>query len=388
MPGWELIGTEEKESVNSIFSQSNGVMFAHGFDHLRNGRYRVREFEEELKNEHGVDHCLATTSGTMAQYLAMKALGIGPGDEVITQAFTFVATVETIIELGATPVIIDVDDTYNMDPTILEAAINSKTKLIIPVHMLGNPCEMDAINGIANKYEIPVLEDGCEAFGAFYKGKPVGDLADISVFSFDFAKTITTGEGGCVFTNNRFLDKRMREFHDHGHESNSLLPRGRDTKSFPGLNLRMSELQAAVGQAQLKKLTTIRDGNLRNKKIIKDALKQQKDSGLKFRRITDPQELADTLIFNFPELSRTKEVVGNLIDLGVPTKNLPDALDWHFAGKWNHMFNDVTRYKKSWHIEWAKTSDLLERSISIPILCNWSKTEVENITSQLLQALK
>ena len=135
-------------------------------------------------------------------------------------------------------------------------------------------------------------------------------------------------------------------------------------------------------------MTTIRDGNLRNKKIIKDALKQQKDSGLKFRRITDPQELADTLIFNFPELSRTKEVVGNLIDLGVPTKNLPDALDWHFAGKWNHMFNDVTRYKKSWHIEWAKTSDLLERSISIPILCNWSKTEVENLTSQLLQALK
>ena len=100
MPGWELIGSEEQESLNTIFTQSNGVMFAHGFDHLRNGRFRVREFEAELREVHSMRHCLATTSGTMAQYIAMKALGIGPGDEVITQAFTFVATVETIIELG------------------------------------------------------------------------------------------------------------------------------------------------------------------------------------------------------------------------------------------------------------------------------------------------
>lgn len=388
MPGWELIGAEEKESVNSIFSQSNGVMFAHGFDHLRNGRYRVREFEEELKNEHGVYHCLATTSGTMAQYLAMKALGIGPGDEVITQAFTFVATVETIIELGATPVVIDVDDTYNMDPSMLEAAINTKTKLIIPVHMLGNPCEMDVINKIANKYEIPVLEDGCEAFGAFYKDKPVGDLADISVFSFDFAKTITTGEGGCIFTNNRFLDKRMREFHDHGHESNSLLPRGRDTKSFPGLNLRMSELQAAVGQAQLKKLPVIRKGNTENKRFIKKALDSEKIDGLAFRRITDEQELADTLIFNFGDLKKTQSVVKKMAELNVPTKNLPDALDWHFAGKWNHMFIDVPRYKNSWPMEWEKTADLLERSISVPILCAWEQSELAEITAKLIEAAR
>ena len=161
----------------------------------------------------------------------------------------------------------------------------------------------------------------------------------------------------------------MREFHDHGHESNSLLPEA-EILIFPGLNLRMSELQAAVGQAQLKKLKIIREGNLRNKKIIKDALIENQDSGLKFRRITDPEELADTLIFNFPELTRTQEVVEKLTELGVPTKNLPDALDWHFAGKWNHMFNDVPKYKKSWHMEWAKTANLLERSISIPILCN------------------
>ena len=387
MPGWELIGSEEQESLNTIFTKSNGVMFAHGFDHLRNGRFRVREFEAELREVHSMRHCLATTSGTMAQYIAMKALGIGPGDEVITQAFTFVATVETIIELGATPVILDVDDTYNMDPTLLEQAITPKTKLIVPVHMLGNPCEMDKITEIAKRHGIPVLEDGCEAFGGFYKGKPVGALGDISVFSFDFAKTITTGEGGCIFTNDRFIDKRMREFHDHGHESNSLLPRGRDTKSFPGLNLRMSELQAAVGQAQLKKLKIIREGNLRNKKILKDALSVHESKGLQFRRITDAAELADTLIFNFPEMDKTQAVVSKLAELGVPTKNLPDALDWHFAGKWNHMFNDVLRYRKVWPIEWSKTADLLERSISIPILCNWSTEELDDLTSRILKAV-
>ena len=123
MPGWELIGNEEKEALNEIFDESNGVMFAHGFGHLRNGRYRVREFEQKLANYFEVGNVLATTSGTMAQYIAMRAMGIGPGDEVITQAFTFVATVETILEIGAIPVVVDVDDSYNKDPVELEVAI-------------------------------------------------------------------------------------------------------------------------------------------------------------------------------------------------------------------------------------------------------------------------
>ena len=235
----------------------------------------------------------------------------------------------------------------------MEQAITPKTKLIVPVHMLGNPCDMDKINEIAKRHGIPVLEDGCEAFGGFYKGKPVGSLGDISVFSFDFAKTITTGEGGCIFTNDRFLDKRMREFHDHGHESNLTQSLSR------GLIQRMSELQAAVGQAQLKKLSIIRDGNLTNKKAIKDALISEKVQGLEFRRITDTNELADTLIFNFPEVEQTNEVVKRLGELGVPTKKFTDALDWHFSGKWNHMFVDVPRYKKSWPVEWSRTADLL-----------------------------
>ena len=388
MPGWELIGKEEQDSLNSIFSESNGVMFAHGFDHLRNGRYRVREFENELKEFVSVKHCLATTSGTMAQYIAMKAMGIGPGDEVITQAFTFVATVETIIAIGATPIIVDIDDSYNMDPALLKNAINKNTKLIIPVHMLGNPCDMDAIVTIAHEHDIPVMEDGCEAFGGEFNNKKVGSLADVSVFSFDFAKTITTGEGGCIFTDDKYLDKAMREYHDHGHESNKLLPRGRDTKAFPGLNLRMSELQAAVGQAQLKKIGYIVGNNQRNKSILKKLISAANIPGLKFRRITDKQELADTLIFNFDSVDKTNEVATKMAENGIGTKNLPDALDWHFAGKWNHMFNDVEGYKKTWPVEWKKTADLLERSISIPILCESTEAEMHEMAQNIIKQLK
>ena len=153
-------------------------------------------------------------------------------DEVITQSFTFVATVEAIIALGATPKIIDINETYNMDPDLLEKEITNNTKLIVPVHMLGNPCEMDKINKIAIKNKIPVLEDGC-SLGASFKGKFVGNLADVCVFSLDFAKTITCGEGGLITTNDQNIFKYCKEFHDHGHENNPKLPRGRDTRSIP-----------------------------------------------------------------------------------------------------------------------------------------------------------
>ena len=367
MPGWELVGDEERESLNEIFDESNGVMFAHGFGHLRNGRFRVREFEKRLGEYFGVKNVLATTSGTMAQYIAMRAMGIGPGDEVITQAFTFVATVETILEIGATPVLVDVDSSYNMDPIALEAAITENTKLIVPVHMLGNPCDMDAICSVAKRYDIPVMEDACEAFGAKYKGRWVGGLADVSIFSFDYAKTITTGEGGAIFTNDATLDRAMREFHDHGHENNPSLPRGLDSRTRYGLNLRMNELQAAVGLAQLDKLEKIRSLNTINRdaffKEIGDAV-----DGLVMRRLTSADELADTIIFQIECNSKRQKVVSYLNECGMGTKNLPDAIDWHFAGTWRHMF-DGSLHNPDFKFKWSKTEELLRSSVSIPVLC-------------------
>ncbi|MBL7810761.1 MAG: DegT/DnrJ/EryC1/StrS family aminotransferase [Bacteroidetes bacterium] len=373
MPGFELIGKEELAGLQDIFETSNGVLFPHGFDGLRNGRYRVREFERKFSAKIGSAHAQAVTSGTVAQVVAMLAMGVKPGDEVITQAFTFVATVETILMIGAVPVIVDVDDTYNMDPVELEKAITDKTRLIVPVHMLGNPASMDEILAVASRHNIPVLEDSCEALGASYKGKYAGTLGDIGIYSLDFGKTITTGEGGMIVTNNSGYYKFMKEFTDHGHENNPALPRGRDTRSMYGMNYRMNEMQGAVGMAQLDKLDQIVSANRRNKKLLKDALNTDK---IQFRNITDEAgELADTLIFHFEKASMATEFVKQYNAAGYGTKNIPDAIDWHFAGTWNHMFAGVPAYRDSWKTAWQRTADLLARSVALPVMVNTTEEE-------------
>lgn len=375
MPGYELMGGEEQRNLNEIFETSNGVLFPHGFVALRNGRYRVREFEKLFSKKLECSYTQAVTSGTVAQLVAMVSMGIKAGDEVITQSHTFVATVESILAIGAIPVIVDVDDTYNIDPVSLENAITPRTKLIVPVHMLGNPASMVEILDIGKRYGIPVLEDGCEALGATFNGKYVGTLGDVGIFSLDFAKTITTGEGGLVVTNNPDYYKYAKEFHDHGHESNPAFPRGRDTRSIVGMNYRMSEMQGAVGIAQLEKLDFIVSKNRENKHFLKNNMQKDK---INFRRITDVEgDLADTLIFNFENASFANKFLEAYNAAGYGTKNIPDAIDWHFSGTWNHMFGNVPAYRDTWRTQWKRSAELLERSIAIPIYVNTTAEESE-----------
>jgi 8-amino-3,8-dideoxy-alpha-D-manno-octulosonate transaminase len=375
MPGFELMGAEEKANLIEIFETSNGVMFPHGFDALRNGRYRVREFEKKFREKLNIKHAQAVTSGTVAQLVAMHAMGIKPGDEVITQSFTFVATVEAILALGAVPVIVDIDDTYNMDPVAMENAITDKTKLIVPVHMLGNPASMDEIMANAARYKMPVLEDSCEALGATYKGQWAGTIGEVGIFSLDFGKTITTGEGGMIITNDDAVFKYAKEYHDHGHESNPAFPRGKDTRTIYGMNYRMNEMQGAVGMAQLEKLDYIVAKNRENKTILKNGILNDK---IQFRRLTDAAgDLADTLIFNFENTDLTGRFVKAYYEAGYGTKNVPDAIDWHFAGTWNQMFSDVPAYRDSWSTVWAKSAALLNRSVAIPVMVKSTHEDLE-----------
>ena len=203
MPGWEIVGKEEQSKINQIFTKSGGVMFAHAFEKQRNNIFRVRIFEKKISQFLKTKFCLACTSGTMAQYIAMKALGVKRGDEVITQAFTFVATAEAIIALGAKPVFVNIDFSLNMCPKDLIKKITKKTKIIIPVPMLGNQTIINVIKKIAKNKKIAVLEDACEAFGARQNNKYVGTQTDVGIYSLDFAKTITTGEGGLIVTNKK-----------------------------------------------------------------------------------------------------------------------------------------------------------------------------------------
>lgn len=387
MPGFELVGREERAAIEAIFDQSNGVMFAHGFAALRNGRYRVREFEAAFARKFASAHAQAVSSGTIAQYVAMLAMGVRPGDEVITQSFTFVATVEAIISIGAVPVIVDIDDTYNMDAEALERAITPKTRLIVPVHMLGNAADMERILAVAWRHDIKVLEDACEALGATYRDRHCGSLADAGIFSLDFAKTITTGEGGMIVSDDAGIHKYCREFHDHGHESNPAVSRGRDTRSMPGLNFRMTEMQAAFGIAQLAKLDQIVALNRRNKRALKEVLAQS--DRIRFRRITDEAgDLADTLIFNFENKELCEAFLRRYTEAGFITKNVPDAIDWHFAGTWNHMFREVPAYRDTWRSAWARSGELLGRSVAVPIFVKSSEDEMHSQGEAMLKMLR
>ena len=202
MAGWELLGKEEKKAINRIFDKEGKVFLAHGFNKFRK-RFHVREFEKVCSKKFNSKFSVCVSSGTAAIKVALRALGVKRGDEVITQSFNFIATIEAILDIGAEPIITNVDKSLNMDPQDLKTLITKKTKAIIPVHMLGVPARMDEILKIAKKRKIKVIEDNCEAVGAKYRGKFLGTIGDVGVLSFDYAKMITTGgEGGLVLTNN------------------------------------------------------------------------------------------------------------------------------------------------------------------------------------------
>ena len=363
MPGFELINKEEKKAVIKIFSEG-GTFFAHGFQKFRK-KYHVREFEIACAKKFKTKYALCVTSGTAAIKIALKALKVKPGDEVITQSFNFIATIEAILDIGAKPVIVNVDSTLNMDFLELEKKITKRTKAIIPVHMLGVPANMKKINKIAKEKKIKILEDNCESVGGKYNGKYLGSIGDVGVLSFDHGKTITTGEGGMLLTNKFLIYKYTKEYHDHGHENNPKYPRGNDTKKIYGFNYRMTELQGAIGKVQLKKLNLIIKSNKKKYLILNKSIKKS----FKIRKIPKSSELIyDCFIFFVKDKKIRNKIIRKLITLGIGTKNLPDAIKWHCSYFWSHALskNEVRNSKK--------TFKLISSAVAIPI---WLKVSIK-----------
>jgi 8-amino-3,8-dideoxy-alpha-D-manno-octulosonate transaminase len=387
MAGNELVGAEELRAITEIFTESGGVLFAHGSDARRNKIYRVRDFERASADYFGSKHCVAVNSGTAALSTALRAMGVGRGDEVITQAFTFVATVEAIVQCGATPIVVDVDESLNMCPMSLEAAITPATKCIVPVHMHGNPAKLTEILAIARKRNLLVLEDACQAIGATYKGKFTGSIADMGVFSLDFGKNITTGEGGLVFTSRPEFHKFAAAYCDHGHANDPGLPRARETAYVCGFNFRMTEMQAAVGLAQLKKLGWILSKNRENKAFMKDRITDALGGKIQFREITDPGESSDSLMFFAPSRAVAERVVKALAGK-IGFKNVPDAMAWHFAAYWEHIWKDHPTYKSNFKEMWRKSEALVSRCFSLPVNVLPSKDSMEKTVDEVCGAIR
>ena len=269
---WPSFTQEEADAVSQVLL-SNKVNYWTGTE--------CREFEKEFAAWAGTDYAVALANGTLALDVALQAMGIGEGDEVIVTPRSFIASVSTVVNAGAMPVFADVDNnTGNISATTIAPKITDKTKAIICVHLAGWPCDMDEIMALAKQHNLWVIEDCAQAHGAKYKGKPVGSIGHVGAWSFCQDKIMTTGgEGGMVTTNDKVLWQKMWEYKDHGKNYDSIYhkqhpPGFRWLHDSFGTNWRMMEMQAVIGRIQLKKMAEWTKIRTQNAKILRDALTQ------------------------------------------------------------------------------------------------------------------
>jgi len=273
----------------------------------------VFQLEEELAKYIGVEHCVCVSSGTDALLIAMMALDLKPGDEVITTPFTFFATAETIILLGAKPVYVDIDKrTYTLDPSLVEAAINERTKAILPVSMFGQCADMDRINEIADSYQIPVIEDAAQSFGATYKGRHSCNLGQIGCTSFFPAKPLGAyGDAGACFTQDSQLAERIREIRDHGQS-------GRYDHVSIGINGRMDTLQAAVLLAKLDIFEEELNSRAQVAENYSELLKPAENSGCLTLPGLEPHNISSWAQYTV-EVNQRSYIQNMLSEKGIPT---------------------------------------------------------------------
>ncbi len=371
-PGVELIGDEEIQEVLDVLRSRRLVRY--GAEDDPAFRAKVRQLEAEVARTVGVGYAIAMNSGTSALYAALAGLGIGPGDEVIVPGFTFVASISAIVYNGALPVLAEIDDTLNLDPSDVEARITSQTRAILAVHMLGNPARLNELQQIARRHDLALIEDAAQAFGASYFGQPVGRLGVVAAFSFNVFKTITSGDGGMLVTSDEALYRRCFAVHDQGHSPHrSGIEIG--TRPLLGLNFRMTELSGAVLLAQLRKLEQIRSHLRANKQLFKSLIAGIPD--LRFRTLPDPAgDLATHLVVIFPSADVAGRVAADL-----RSRVLADS-GWHIYSKMEHLLQRRTATMRgcpfycSCHEERQRdyrpgmlpqTDDLASRAMSIGI---------------------
>ncbi|HXL58003.1 MAG TPA: DegT/DnrJ/EryC1/StrS family aminotransferase, partial [Chitinophagaceae bacterium] len=334
MPGFELFSDAERKELNDVLE--TGVLMRYSFDGARKGHWKAKELEQAIVKTFECKYAQLTSSGTSALTTALSALGIGYGDEVMMPSFTFVASFEAVLSVGAIPVLVDIDETLTLNPDAVHKAITPRTKCVMPVHMCGGMADMDALKRICNEHNLLLLEDACQSIGASYKGKYVGTIGNAGTFSFDFVKTITCGEGGAVMTNDEGIYIKCDGYSDHGHDHKGV-DRGADLHPFPGYNFRISELHAAVGLAQIRRLNDFLEIQKKNHAQLKNILEQIPE--ISFRII--PDETGDSCTFLswfLPTSEITRHVVAELKAQNILAGNFYwYDNNWHYIRKWDHL---------------------------------------------------
>ena len=395
MPGFEFFGEEEKKEVNEVLE--TGILMRYGFEGPRKGIWKSKELEQAICSRFNTKYAQLTSSGTAALTTAMASLGIGAEDEVIMPAFTFVASFEAVLSVGAVPVLVDIDSSLTLDPVAVEAAITSKTKCIMPVHMCGSMADLDALKAICDKHQLILLEDACQSIGGTYKGKPLGSIGHAGTFSFDFVKTITCGEGGVVMTNDKEVYTKADAYTDHGHDHLGV-DRGADLHPFLGYNFRISELHAAVGLAQIKKLDQFLALQKKNNQILRSYL--EKVPGITFRAIPDPAgDSYSFLSWFLASQAATEKVIEALKQASLLAGNFYwYANNWHYIRKWDHLKNvqslsslHETQQKALAALNtksFEKSDAIMSRCISTAISLTWSESQIHEKGAAMLKVIE
>ncbi len=395
MPGFEFFDAEERKHIDDVMQ--TGILMRYGFDGPRKGIWKAKELEQAICNRFGSKYSQLVSSGTAAITTALSALGIGYGDEVIMPVFTFVASFEGVLSVGAIPVLIDVDDTLTLKPEAVRKAITPKTKCVMPVHMCGSMADMDALQQICKEHNLILVEDACQSIGASYKGKHLGTIGDAGTFSFDFVKTITCAEGGAVLTNREDVYINSDGFSDHGHDHKGA-DRGADLHPFIGYNYRISELHAAIGLAQISKLDKFLGIQKKNHAQLKSILSQVPE--ISFRRIPDPA--GDSCTF-LSWMLPTAEIMNAVVNEMKAQNILPGNFywynnNWHYIRKWDHLKNSTTLNALSPELkaavihhagkDFSASDAILSRCVSTAISLTWTEEQVKEKGEKMVQVIK
>jgi len=398
-PGGMSIAEEEEAAVLEVLR--NKHLFRYHSPH--DTPSKVAELEEAFRANKGTRYSVAVTSGTAALTCGLHGIGIGPGDEVILPAYTWIASAAAVLAAGGIPIIAEVDETLLLDPADVERKITPHTKAIMPVHMRGAPCRMDAIMAVAQQHGLRVIEDVAQANGASYQGQACGTFGDVGCFSLQFNKIITSGEGGMVVTNTEEIWQRANMYHDVIGALNLNFDRD---ELLCGVNYRMPELLAAVSLVQLGRLDGLLTDMRTRKQIMKNGMAEIAErKGITFREITDPAGDASIALVFFMESAESAQTVAKALsaeNIGASTLYSRDNLDYHVYAHWIPVMEQRTWSSTGGPWRWAKRDiayhhdmcprslDLLGRAVHLnvsPLLNNEDMEETIEGLNRVLEVM-
>ena len=381
------MGQEEKDAVARVIDSKQ--LFK-----VNNGPLKETEnCEREIREMFKVKRAVLMTSGTASLTSALIGMGVGPGDEVIIPAYTYIATALAVVSTGAMPVVAEIDETLMLDPDDIENKITQRTKVILPVHMMGYPCDMEKIMAVAKKHNLFVLEDACQGNGGFFKGKRLGSIGDAGAFSFNYFKIISAGEGGALLTNNQEIFEKALIYHDSGaiaYFGDQM--NGFSTEPVCGTEYRIGEITSAIMREQFKKL----DGIVKDLRKNKALLMKEIGDGVEYIPSNDYDgDSGIALTIKFDSEEKCKEFADKTGAM------IPGYCGRHVYNDWKpvlekkgafHPLMNPFNFEVNKNVEYSenmceKSLTILKKCAHISIDCDWTEAQVKEVAEKIKNAL-